>query len=90
MARLAPLLMLVGSNIFNTLLVTGVAGAVRPFTVGPRFAGGVDFWLMIGVSGGFALAVILGRRVVGRVSGALLLAAYGGYLVYLLTFTQAA
>jgi len=81
---------LVGSNIFNTLLVTGAAGVVKPFSVGPRFAGGVDFWLMIGVSGGFALAVILGRRVVGRLSGTLLLAAYGGYLVYLLTCTRAA
>jgi cation:H+ antiporter len=77
---------LVGSNIFNTLLVTGTAGIVRPFLVGPRFAGGIDFWIMIAVSGGFALAAIAGRRTVGRLSGALLLAAYAGYLVYLVTF----
>jgi len=81
---------LVGSNIFNTLLVTGTAGIVQPFRVGPRFAGGIDFWIMVAVSGGFALAAIAGRRVVGRFSGAVLLAAYGGYLVYLLTFTPAA
>ncbi|UCD48930.1 MAG: calcium/sodium antiporter [Phycisphaerales bacterium] len=81
---------LVGSNIFNTLLVTGTAGIVRPFLVGPRFAGGIDFWIMVAVSGGFALAAIAGRRVVGRFSGVLLLAAYVGYLVYLLTFTSAA
>jgi cation:H+ antiporter len=81
---------LVGSNIFNTLLVTGTAGIVRPFGVGPRFAGGIDFWIMIGVSGGFALAAVAGRKVVGRSSGAVLLAAYVGYLIYLLTFTSAA
>lgn len=81
---------LVGSNIFNTLLVTGAAGIVRPFVVGPRFAGGIDFWIMIGVGVGFALAAILGKRVIGRFSGVLLLATYAGYLVYLLTFTHPA
>ena len=81
---------LVGSNIFNTLLVTGTASIVRPFSVSARFAGGIDFWIMVGVGVGFALAVIAGRRIVGRLSGVLLLVAYGGYLVYLLAFTQAA
>jgi len=80
---------LVGSNIFNTLLVTGGAGVVRPYVVGPRFAGGIDFWIMIAVSAGFAMAAILGRRVIGRLGGILLLATYAGYLVYLLTFTHA-
>ena len=81
---------LVGSNIFNTLLVTGTAGIVRPFLVGPRFAGGTDFWIMVAVSAGFALAIIAGRRVVGRFSGVLLLGTYAAYLVYLLAFTWAA
>ena len=81
---------LVGSNIFNTLLVLGAAGMVRPFGVGPRFAGGSDFWIMVGVSAGFALAAVAGRRVVGRFSGTLLLGTYVGYLIYLLTFTPAA
>lgn len=81
---------LVGSNIFNTLLVMGAAGIVRPFHVAARFAGGIDFWIMVAVSGGFALAAIVGRRTVGRLSGVLLLAAYAAYLVYLLTFTPAA
>lgn len=75
---------LVGSNIFNTLLVTGVAGTVRPFVVSRRFAGGVDFWIMIGVGFAFTAAVILGKRVVGRLSGLLLLTAYVGYLAYLI------
>ena len=78
---------LVGSNIFNTLLVTGIAALVRPFTVSARFANGPDFWIMIGVSVAFALAAIVGRRVIGRLSGALLIAIYTGYLVYLLAAT---
>jgi cation:H+ antiporter len=80
---------LVGSNIFNTLLVAGLAGIVCPFTVSARFANGVDYWIMIGVSVGFAAAAIVGRRVIGRVGGLALLSAYGGYLVYLLTSMSA-
>jgi len=75
---------LVGSNIFNTLLVTGAAGIVRPFEVGPRLAGGVDYWIMVVISAAFAVAVIIGRRVLGRVSGSLLVCAYIGYVIYLL------
>ncbi len=76
---------LVGSNVFNTLLVVGAAGAVRPFDVSARFAGGVDFWIMIGVSVGFAFFVVAGRRILGRIGGTSLLCAYVGYIVYLLT-----
>ena len=79
---------LVGSNIFNTLLVTGIAGVVLPFSVQSRFAGGPDYWMMVGMGAGFALAIVLGKRVVGRLSGALLLVAYGAYLAYLLAFTE--
>jgi cation:H+ antiporter len=78
---------LVGSNIFNTLLVVGGAGVVRPFEVGQRFAGGIDYWIMIIVSAAFALAVILGRRTIGRVGGTLLLCGYVGYLVYLFWYS---
>jgi len=81
---------LVGSNIFNTLLVSGAAALFRPFAVGRRFAGGIDFWIMIGVSIAFAAAAVLGRRVIGRVGGVLLLAVYVAYLAYLLACTQAA
>ena len=76
---------LVGSNIFNTLLVTGAAGMVKPFEVGPRLAGGIDYWIMVIISAAFAVAVIIGRRVLGRVSGSLLVCAYIGYIIYLLT-----
>jgi cation:H+ antiporter len=81
---------LVGSNIFNTLLVTGAAGTVHPFLIGPRFAGGTDYWIMIGVSAGFAVAIILGRRTIGRMGGTALLTIYAAYMVYLLRSTSPA
>lgn len=77
---------LVGSNIFNTLLVVGTAGTVRPFTIGQRLAG-VDYWVMISVSAAFALVIIIGRRVIGRIGGAFLLCVYIGYMIYLLGYT---
>lgn len=77
---------LVGSNIFNTLLVTGVAGTVRPFEIGARLVG-ADYWIMIGVSVAFALIAIVGRRTIGRAGATLLLCGYIGYLVYLLGYS---
>jgi cation:H+ antiporter len=77
---------LVGSNIFNTLLVTGAAGLVRPFDVSSRFAGGIDYWIMIFVSAVFAALIIIGRRVVGRISGVILLCGYFAYIIYLLAY----
>ena len=74
---------LVGSNIFNTLLVTGTASVVRPFEVANRLAGGSDYWIMIAVSAGFAVLAVLGRRVIGRAAGIILLCSYVGYMVYL-------
>ncbi|MHC4166286.1 MAG: calcium/sodium antiporter [Planctomycetota bacterium] len=78
---------LVGSNVFNTLLVTGAAGLVKPFTIGePRLAGGIDYWIVVAVSAAFALAIILGRRKIGRPAGAALLCTYIAYVIYLLCF----
>ncbi len=78
---------LVGSNIFNTLLVVGGAGMVLPFDIEQRFAGGTDYWIMIIISVAFALAVIFGKRIVGRLSGIMLLCGYFGYLVYLFGYS---
>jgi cation:H+ antiporter len=74
---------LVGSNIFNTLLVTGGAGLVRPYEVSSCFAGGVDYWIMIIVSIAFIAAIIIGRRTIGRISGIVLLCGYFAYIIYL-------
>ena len=75
---------LVGSNIFNTLLVTGTAGVVRPFEVVPSLAGGIDYWIMVTVSAAFALLIIISKRVLGRLCGLLLVCIYIGYIIYLL------
>ena len=79
---------LVGSNIFNTLLVTGTAGTIRPFEVVSRLAAGSDYWIMIGVSAAFAAFAVLGRRIIGRIAGTLLLCIYIGYMIYLFAFSR--
>jgi cation:H+ antiporter len=78
---------LVGSNVFNTLLVVGVAGTVRPFTIAPRLIA-ADYWIMIAVSVAFAALAILGRRVIGRLAGTLLLCGYVAFIVYLLAYSR--
>jgi cation:H+ antiporter len=79
---------LVGSNVFNTLLVVGTAGVVRPFTIGQRLLG-ADYWIMIAVSAGFAVVVIIGRRKINRSLGAVLLCGYIAYMIYLFGYTRA-
>jgi len=76
---------LIGSNIFNALLVTGTAGMIWPFTIGPRLME-VDYWIMIIVSAAFAFIAILGRCIISRIDGAILLCGYIAYMVYLLTY----
>ncbi len=75
---------LVGSNIFNTLLVTGTAGIVKPFMIDSRLIG-VDYWTMVTISAGFGILVLISKRTLGRIQGFFLLAVYTGYIVYLLT-----
>ncbi len=76
---------LVGSNIFNTLLVVGSAGAIRSFGIGPRLIG-TDYWIMIGVSAAFLLMAMISKRI-GRLFGVILLVGYVVYMVYVLAFT---
>ncbi|RKY23319.1 MAG: calcium/sodium antiporter [Planctomycetota bacterium] len=76
---------LVGSNIFNTLLVTGTAGTIRPFSLGQRLAE-IDYWVMVIVSASFVLMALIGRRI-SRINGALLLCGYVAYMIYLLVFS---
>jgi cation:H+ antiporter len=71
---------LVGSNIFNTLLVTGAAGAIRPFEVVERLAAGSDYWIMIAVSAAFAVFAVVGRRTINRLAGSVLLIIYFVYM----------
>jgi cation:H+ antiporter len=75
---------LVGSNIFNTLLVVGIAGTVRPFELAGRLAG-VDYWVMIAVTAAFIIMAIIGKRL-SRKDGVILLLGYMAYIVYLFVY----
>ncbi|MHC4694689.1 MAG: sodium:calcium antiporter, partial [Planctomycetota bacterium] len=77
---------LVGSNIFNTLLVTGTAGTFRPFEVAKRLGAGNDYWIMIAVSFAFALFAVIGRRTISRLAGSVLLIIYIVYIFCLFFF----
>lgn len=77
---------LVGSNIFNTLLVVGAAGMARPFSMLPSRLTGVDYWIMIGVSGVF-VAIAFVKKGISRASGVILMVGYIAYMVYVCIFT---
>jgi cation:H+ antiporter len=68
----------IGSNVFNTLCVLGASALIRPIVVG-RGTLAVDAPVMMGV-GVAAWLMALTRKHIGRVEGALLLAAYAGYV----------
>ena len=72
---------LVGSNIFNTLLVLGVAGLVKPLVISSRLIG-LDYGLMIGISVIFSVLAFIFKKV-NRPSGIILLILYGFYMFYL-------
>ena len=75
---------IIGSNVFNILLVLPAAVLVRPFETAFR-AEGLDASVMLAFSLLMFLAVYMLRhgRAIGRTWGLLLLAAYGGYVVRL-------
>ncbi|MFZ5572689.1 MAG: calcium/sodium antiporter [Thermodesulfobacteriota bacterium] len=82
-----------GSNLFNTLAVVGIAGAIRPLAVGPEVFNR-DMLVMAALT--LSLFVIgYGFRAPGRINrieGTMLLACYVGYTAYLIrtVFGQAA
>lgn len=71
----------VGSNIFNLLLVFGVTALIRPIPV-PPIGGAISLFVMLG----FALVLIpmscTPSTRLSRVEGGVLLAGYLGYMVY--------
>jgi len=72
---------LVGSNVFNVLFILGATGLVRPLAVARRTAE-LDLAVMIGVS--LLVGLLLGRALrLQRLEGALLVAVYLGYVVWL-------
>ena len=71
---------LVGSNIFNTLLVTGTAAVTQPFSLQASLAG-ADYWIMIGVCGIF-IAMAAVQKKISRFCGVILLILYLSFLVF--------
>ncbi|KJS31595.1 MAG: calcium/sodium:proton antiporter [Desulfatitalea sp. BRH_c12] len=78
---------ILGSNLFNTLAVVGIAGTIHPLTVGPEV-----FSRDILVMGILTISLFLigygFRRGAGRINryeGALLLVCYAGYTAYLVS-----
>ena len=75
-----------GSNLFNTLAVVGIAGSIHPLAVGPEV-----FSRDVMVMTGLTLSLFIfgygfrgpGRGRINRFEGAALLAAYIGYTAYL-------
>lgn len=69
----------IGSNLFNILLILGVSAAITPITVLPTAA--VDCAVLLGVT---VLTWLPARRTgrIGRGLGAAMLAAYGVYMAY--------
>lgn len=82
---------ILGSNLFNTLAVVGIAGLIQPMSVGPE-ALSRDILVMASLT--LSLFLIgYGFRAPGRINryeGAFLLISYVGYTVYLVltTFNQ--
>lgn len=78
----------IGSNLFNTLAVVGIAGAIQPLGVGSEVL--YRDWTVMAVLtvSLFVLGYgVLGRGRINRIEGALLVtayAAYAGYLFYTL------
>jgi len=77
---------ILGSNLFNTLAVVGIAGAIHPLAVGPEvFSRDVLVMSVLTLS---LFVIGYGFRGAGRINrieGALLLACYLGYAAYLLS-----
>ena len=71
---------LIGSNIFNLLLILGATSLVRPLV--PNGIGAVDLGVMVTTSL-VALAVMLVKPRIERLEGAVLLACYAGYIAWL-------
>jgi cation:H+ antiporter len=75
-----------GSNLFNTLAVVGIAGAIHPMDVGPEVFNR-DILVMAGLT--LSLFVVgygfRGPGRINRVEGAVLLACYIGYTAYLIS-----
>lgn len=72
---------IVGSNVFNLLMILGFTGLVRPLGIDPRTVS-VDLWVLMGMTV-LLLPLVARQRKLSRRGGACLLAAYAGYMLWL-------
>jgi cation:H+ antiporter len=79
---------ILGSNLFNTLAVVGIAGTISPMVVAPEV-----FYRDIAVMSALTLSLFIlgygfrGPGRINRIEGGFLLASFVGYTVYLLSTT---
>ncbi len=71
----------IGSNIFNLLCILGFTAMVSPIRVASK-AIGLDYWVVLAISVLVMLGLATQRRLV-RLEGAILLAFYLGYMIFL-------
>ncbi len=74
-----------GSNLFNTLAVVGIAGVIQPLTTPPEVLSRDLFTMALLTISLFVICYGFRGRAgqVSRIEGLLLLAAYAGYTIYL-------
>ena len=72
----------IGSNLFNILLVAGASAVVAPLPAPVAFRS-FDIWVMLAAAVAMLVLVML-KRPIGRVMGVLFVAAYVAYLGYLI------
>lgn len=71
---------LVGSNIFNTLLVIGASGLVKPYSIEPELIGW-DYGLMMIVFIIFSIIAFTAKKI-SKTAGLFLFVCYVGYIAY--------
>lgn len=77
---------LIGSNLFNILMILGIVSMISPLAVQPALLES-DCWWMLGVTLAIFPIMATGRRV-NRLEGLALLATYGVYLTTLMLTTS--
>lgn len=67
-----------GANVFNVLVILGIASMLRPIAIDPKIAA-FDMWAMLAATAAL-LVCVAWRRGISRVVGLLLLFSYGVYI----------
>jgi cation:H+ antiporter len=75
----------IGSNLFNTLAVVGIAGVINPIKISPEILSRDFFFMIVLTFSLFAIGYGFGGQGrINRYEGAILTASYGGYMVLLI------